>query len=94
MEKSLHNIADLPDAARSAVESLVGHPLRKDDVLYITTLGIASEPVPTEQQAAWDELESIIAESQRNAKASGLSPEIIDALIDEESAAVRYGRSA
>ena len=92
MQKSLYNIADLPDAARSTVESLVGHPLRKEDVLYIATLGVQAEPVPAEQKAAWDELESIIAVTQRNAQASGLSAEQVDALIDKESAAVRYGR--
>lgn len=50
MEKSLHNIADISDAARSAVETLVGHPLRKEDVLYITTLGIQSEPMSSERE--------------------------------------------
>lgn len=92
MEKSLHNIADLPEAARSAVEALVGHPLRKEDMLYIGTVGIESEPIPAVQLAAWHELESIIAETHRSAKASGLSSEQIDNLIDEESAAVRYDR--
>jgi hypothetical protein len=92
MEKSLHNIADLSDSTRATVEGLVGHPLRPDDVLYIATLGVQSESTPAEKQAAWDELESILAETQRSAQASGLSPDEIDKLIDEESAAVRYGR--
>lgn len=94
MENSLHNIAGLSETARSAVEALIGHKLHNNDVLYITTLGIQSEPAPLEQKAAWDELESIIAETQRSSRASGLSPAEIDAVIDEELTAVRYGRGA
>lgn len=92
MEKSLHNVGDLPPATRSAVESLVGHPLRNDEVLYIATIGLEAEPTAAERNAAWDELESIIAEMQQHAARSGLSSEQIDELIDSESAAVRYGR--
>lgn len=94
MEKSLHQVADLPETDRSMVEKLVGHPLRTDDVIYIATLGVASEPAEAERTAAWMELESIIAETQRNAAKSGLSSEQVDAIIDAECAAVRYGRSA
>ena len=92
MEKSSHNVGDLPAATRAAVESLVGHPLRNDEVLYIATMGLETGPTAAERNAAWDELESIISEMQQHAAKSGLSPEQIDELIDSESAAVRYGR--
>ena len=38
MDKSLHNVSDLPQADRSAVEAIVGHPLQNDDVLYIAMI--------------------------------------------------------
>jgi len=94
MEKSLHHVADLPETDRSMVEKLVGHTLQKDDVIYIAALGVAAEPEEAQRTAAWNELESIIAETQRNAEKSGLPSEQIDALIDAECAAVRYGHSA
>jgi hypothetical protein len=92
MERSLHNVSDLPAADRSAVEAIVGHALRSDDVLYIATLRVEGEPAAAERNAAWDEVESIIAGTNRHAAQSGLTSDQIDALIDSESAAVRYGR--
>lgn len=94
MEKSLHHVADLPHAARSEVERLVGHPLGDDEVLYIATLGVQPDQTGTDKDAAWNEVESLIAETQRHAAKSGLSSEQIDALIDAECAAVRYGSNA
>jgi len=53
-----------------------------------------AEPMPKEQLAAWDELQSILADTRRKSGAAGLSPEQIDELIDDECAAVRHGRNA
>lgn len=94
MESSLHNIDDLPEPARTALEGIVGHPLRKGDVLYIAMIGMETAPEADDRQKAWLELQSIVAESQANAKASGLPPEQIDRLIEHESAAVRHDRGA
>jgi hypothetical protein len=44
-----------------------------------------------ERKAAWDDLESLIAEMQRSAALSGLSNE---QLIDAECEEVRYGSSS
>lgn len=92
MEKCLYNVSDLPADARSAVEAIVGHPLASSDVLYIAALGVRTEPMAAERDAAWDELESIIGAMQQHAAQTGLSAENIDEIIDSESAAVRYGR--
>lgn len=92
MERSVYHVADLPEAARAAVEGLVGHPLGNDEVLYIATLGVQPEPAVADRNAAWDELETIVAPTQRNAAKSGLASEQIDALLDAECEAVRYGR--
>ncbi len=93
MDKVFHNVSDLPETNRSVVEAIVGHPLRSDDVLYIATIRVENKPTSAERNAAWDELMSIIAETHQQAGNSGLSSEQIDALIDSECAAVRYGRS-
>jgi hypothetical protein len=92
MENSLHNVADLSDAARTTVESIIGHPLRNDEVLCITTLGAAQSPTDAQRNTGWNELESIIAETQQHAAQSGLTGDQIDALIDAECEQVRYGR--
>lgn len=72
----------------------MGQPLRNDEVVYIATLGVEREPIDAEQQAAWSELETLIVEMQQSAAQSGLSPAQIDKIIDDESAAVRYGRQS
>ncbi len=93
MDKSFHNVSDLPEASRSAVEAIVGHPLQSDDVLYVAAFRVETKPTAAEHNAAWDELMSIIAEMHRHVVTAGLSPEQIDASIDSECEAVRYGRS-
>jgi type VI protein secretion system component VasF len=93
MDKSFHNVSDLPEASRSAVEAMVGHPLQRDDVLYIATIRVENKPASAERDAAWNELMAIIADMHQHVAASGMTPEQIDALIDSECEAVRYGRS-
>jgi hypothetical protein len=94
MERSIHQVAELPDATRCVVESLVGHPLGNDEMIYVATLGVQVEPAPADRAAAWDELEAIIVQAQRSAAQSGLPSEQIDRLIDAECDAVRYDRRA
>ncbi len=92
MEGSLHNVAEIPEAARSALEGLVGHSLGNDDVLYIATLGSSTPPAQADHGAAWDELETIVAQMRQNAAKSGLSDEQIDLLLDAECDAIRSSR--
>ena len=94
MQGSIHHVADLGESARSAVEDLVGHPLANDELIYVASLGVQAEASRTERDAAWDEVETLIAQMQQNATRSGLSSEQIDALIDTECQAVRYDRRA
>ena len=84
-------MADLPAAARSEVERLMGHPLKNDDVLYIASIGVQDDEQADERTAAWNDIESLMQQTQSNAVKSGLSSEQIDALIDAECTAVRYG---
>lgn len=79
----------MSSATRSAVESLVGHPLGDEDVVYVAALS-AEATGDLDRAAAWDELEDSISEMQRHASRSGLTAEQIDALVDVECAAVRY----
>ena len=93
MDKTLHNVADLPAATRSAVEALVGHPLRDSQKLYILALE-RIEPPADQRQQAWDELTEILNESHENVRKSGVSPDEVERLIDEACAEVRYGKPA
>ncbi len=93
MDGSLHHVADLQDSVRSAVEGLVGHPLRSDELVYVATLGVQAEPTPLEHRVAWDEVEAAIADMQQGASRTGLTAEQIDELIDAECQSVRNDRS-
>ncbi len=90
MEGSIHHVADLGEATRSAVEGLVGHPLGSDEFIYIASLGAQAEGTPTERNSAWDEVDALVAQMHQKAASSGLSTGQIDALIDAECEAVRY----
>jgi hypothetical protein len=94
MESFLHNVNELPGPAGSAVESLLGHPLRDDQQLFIAALDSAPAPAVEDRRAAWDELQKIVAVMHENVVKSALSPAEIDRLIDAECDAVRYGASA
>ncbi len=91
MDKLLHNVGDLSNPDRSAVENIMGHPLRDDQQLYIVVLDSAAEPAATERMSAWDDLQAIIADAKGNVRQSAESSEEIDRLIDEACSDVRYG---
>jgi hypothetical protein len=92
MDNSLHNVADLPFPERSAVESLLGHPLRDDQQLYIVALDSAVEPTATDRRQAWSELEEVLLESHQNVRDSGVSQEELERTIDQACDDVRYGK--
>lgn len=91
MDGTLHNVADLREPVRLAVEGLVGHPLSNDQVIYVATLGTV-EPAADERAAAWDAVETHLAQMQQSAARSQLTPEQIDELLDAECEAVRRGQ--
>lgn len=93
MDKTLHNVADLPAATRSAVESLVGHPLRDSQQLYILALERV-EPSVDQREQAWEELTEILNEAHDHVRRSGVAPDEVERLIDEACAEVRYGKPA
>ncbi|HZZ26992.1 MAG TPA: hypothetical protein VFE46_03205 [Pirellulales bacterium] len=92
MDKLLQNAGDLPASARSAVESLMGHTLRDDQPVYIVALDAAKEPPAQQRREAWADLQEIMAEMQASVLQSGISPEELDRVIDEECEEVRYGK--
>jgi len=69
----------------------MGHPLRDDQQLYIVALEAADEPLATERQTAWKELQAIIADAHDAARQSGATAEEIELMIDEACDDVRYG---
>ena len=91
MDNLLHNVNDLPTATRSVVETLVGHPLRDDQRLYIVAFDPVEERSTEVRRAAWDELQKIMEVMKNNARDSGRSADEIDRLIDEACESVRYG---
>lgn len=93
MEKSLHNVSNLSQEARTLLESLVGHPLSESQAFYIVTLDPDLEPSAQQRDSAWDELKAMMADMQRGTGASGLSDAEIDRLIDETCEEVRYSRT-
>lgn len=92
MDKLLHNVGKLPGPTRSAVENLVGHALQDDQNLYIVALNATKEPSITERQAAWSELEAIIAEAKDNVRQTAEPAESLDQVIDEACNDARYGK--
>ena len=55
-------------------------------------LDAVTEPIAAQRQAAWDDLQAIIAEANDNVRQAGESPESIDQAIDEACDEVRYGK--
>jgi hypothetical protein len=92
MDGTLHNVSDLREPVRLAVEGLVGHPLSNNQVIYVATLGTQAEPAAAERAAAWDAVEAALAQMQQSAARSQLTPEQIDELLDAECEAVRRGQ--
>ena len=91
MEGFLKNVGDLPAAARSVVEGLMGHALREEQRLYIVAMDPPAEPSTEDRRAAWAELQISLDEMQANSLRSGLSTEQIELAIDEACDEVRYG---
>ena len=91
MNTSLHNVGELSGPARSTVEGLMGHPLRDNQQLYIVAVDATVAPA-AERHAAWQELQSIIAESHENVRQFGASEAELESAIDEACHDVRYGR--
>jgi hypothetical protein len=92
MEQLLHNVDQLSSATRSAVEALIGHPLRDDQQLYIAAIKKTADPSVEERRHAWDELQKIIADLHSTTRRSGAPAEQVERTIDEECETVRYGK--
>ena len=91
MEKALHNIADLPVETRSAIEALIGHPLRDNQHLYIRAIDPADVSSAGPDQA-WDELTEIISAAHANVRQSGVPADEVERLIDAACEEVRFGK--
>lgn len=91
MDNILRNVADLPASARSAVETLMGHPLRDEQRLFIVALDDSARPTVPERQAAWEQIRTLLDEAAANVARSGLADEAAERLADETCEAVRYG---
>ena len=91
MDKIVRNVVDLPAATRSAVEGLIGHPLRDEQRLYIVALDASLEPSQETRRKAWNDIQPLLDQAAAHAEKSGLSSDEIDSIIDTECERVRYG---
>lgn len=92
MDKFLQNAGELPASARSAVEGLVGHPLRDDQPVYIVALDTSTDPPLEERRQAWAELQGIMDNVHTQVRQSGVSADELERTIDEACNEVRYGK--
>ena len=92
MDSVFHNVGDLATPERSILETLMGHPLRNDQTLYIVAMDQASERDARARLRASQELDEILAESHENVRQNGQSTDELERVIDEACDEVRYGR--
>lgn len=92
MDSVFHNVGDLAMPERSILETLMGHPLRNDQTLYIVAMDQTSERDVAGRLRASQELDEILAESHENVRQTDKSADELERAIDEACAKVRYGR--
>ena len=91
MESKLSsNVADLSDDQRQLLETLIGQPLHRDQVLYWVVMSPGREPTTTDKAEASAGLQAIFDKVDRHAVEQGFSPDEFASAVDE---AVRHVRS-
>jgi hypothetical protein len=83
------NVADLSDEQRRVLESVIGQPLRSDQIVHwaITTPG--RQPTTADKARALAGLEAVFAKVDRNLDAKGVSEAEWNAVVDEPVRSVR-----
>ena len=89
MESFIRSVDEIEGAPRRWVESGLGQQLRQDQRVMVTVLNVGVAPDDEARREAREELRRIRAEAAANIKAQGVSPEEVDALVDEAIAHVR-----
>jgi hypothetical protein len=92
MHQLLQNVSDLPAAARSAVEGLMGHALRDDQQVYIAALDATSEPSAEQRQRSWNDLQAMMQEMHAQVSQSAMPADALERVIDQECNEIRYAK--
>jgi len=91
MEPERSNIAqdakDLDAEGRRWLEHLLGRQLRDDERVYVMTTIIRD---PTERRQALGQIKQSAAEVEASLKQRGISPDELDAALEEACDAVRH----
>jgi hypothetical protein len=88
---SIQKASELPAAARSAIEQLLGRPIAPDEEISVAAVPPKEIPPSESRAAVARNLEAFL--NRRTDKVNGLAEEEIDAAIDEAVHAVRHPRT-
>ena len=83
MESIIRNVKDIEDDKRSVFEIVLGQKLRDNQQLFIRVITVGEEPPAAIRDAALERASQIAREGRANAAAQGITPEEVDAAIDE-----------
>jgi hypothetical protein len=89
MESFIRGANEIEGDPRRWVETGLGQQLRQNQRVMVTVLNVGVEPDEETRREAREELRQIRAEAAANIKAQGISPEEVDAIVDEAIANVR-----
>jgi hypothetical protein len=90
MERKLSsNVADLSDEQRKTLETVLGQPLQRDQVLYWIVMSPGEEPTSADKAKARAGLQNIFQQVDRNMAANGTTPEEFNDAVDEAVQHVR-----
>lgn len=84
------NVTDLSDDQRRVLESLIGQPLAKNQIVHWAITTAPRQPTAADRARAVTGLEAIFAKVERNLDENGVSQLEWEAAVDE---AVRQVRS-
>jgi hypothetical protein len=89
MESFIRSADEIEGDLRRWVESALGQQLKRNQRVMVTVLDVGVEPDEETRRKAMEEFRRLSAEASANIKAQGISPEEVDALVDEAIAYVR-----
>jgi hypothetical protein len=87
---SIHKASELPDGMKSAIEQLLGRPILADEEISIAANPPRQIPPSDSRAAVAQKLETLL--DSRAAKASDVSDQDLDSVLDEALDHVRHSR--
>ena len=87
--KPFNSVADLSREQRQAVESMVGHALDSQDVLFLVVMRPGQEPTVQDKARARARLDKVFQQADRFGEQQGIQPDAADAAIDDAVQDVR-----